>query len=82
MRGHKLAMALAVLAAVGVAGCGDKPQEVSERGYRGKPDTNPWDNDATASLYTTSKWTAGDKTSWEDALKQRALTQNEYNRVQ
>jgi hypothetical protein len=75
-------VATVLLAAAGLAGCGDRPQEVSERGYRGKPDTNAWDNDATGSLYTTSKWTRGDKNSWEDALKLRASSQNEYNRVQ
>jgi hypothetical protein len=75
---------ISIAAALGIAGCGDRPQEtVQKQGrYQGKPDTNPWENDSTASLYTTSKWTKGDKTSWEDALKQRALSQNEYNRVQ
>jgi len=46
------------------------------------PDSKPWENDPAASLYTTSKWTPGDKTSWEAALRTRNLAQNEYNRVQ
>jgi hypothetical protein len=79
-----IATACALIAAVGLAGCGESPQELAQkpRGYQGKPDSNPWDNDPGSSLYTTSKWNKGDKASWEDALKQRALAQNEYNRVQ
>ncbi len=78
-----LALASAV-AALGLAGCGDAPQELAqkERRYQGKPDSNPWDSDPSASLHTTSKWTKGDKTSWETALKARALNQNEYTRTE
>jgi len=83
MQTRTLIVAVLACAAFGLAACGERPQEMAQkpRGYQGKPDTNPWDNDPTASRYTTSKWTKGDKASWEDALKQRALSQNEYNRV-
>lgn len=76
--------ALASIAALGIAGCGDAPQELAqkERRYQGKPDTNPWDSDPSASLYTTSKWTKGDRASWDAAINTRALNQNEYARVQ
>ncbi len=76
--------ALASIAALGISGCGDPPQELAqkERRYQGKPDANPWDSDPSASLYTTSKWTKGDRTSWDAAINQRALGQNEYVRVQ
>jgi hypothetical protein len=74
----------AVFFAVGLSACGERDQvTVYKQGkYQGKPDTKPWENDPAASLYTTSKWTPGDKTSWESALRTRNLGQNEYNRVQ
>jgi hypothetical protein len=84
MRARLVIVALASIAARGLAGCGDQPQELAqkERRYQGKPDSNPWDSDPSASLYTTSKWTKGDRASWDAAINQRALGQNEYVRVQ
>jgi hypothetical protein len=84
MRARLVIVALAAIAALGLAGCGDQPQELAqkERRYQGKPDSNPWDSDPSASLYTTSKWTKGDRASWDAAINQRALGQNEYVRVQ
>ncbi len=75
------AAALAFMAALG--GCGEKEQVVmyQQGKYQGKPDTKPWNDDPAASLYTTSKWTKGDKTSWETALKSRTQNQNEYVRI-
>jgi hypothetical protein len=85
MRARTLvSLALASVVALGLAGCGEAPQELAqgERRYQGKPDSNPWDSDPAASLHTTSKWTKGDKASWEAALKTRALNQNEYTRTE
>lgn len=85
MRAQTLvSLVFASVTALGVAGCGDAPQELAqgERRYQGKPDSNPWDNDPSAALYTTSKWTKGDQTSWETALKTRTLNQNEYTRTE
>jgi hypothetical protein len=82
---RKLFLAGAAIAVgLGLAGCGERDQvTVYKQGkYQGKPDNKPWENDPAASLYTTSKWTPGDKTSWESALRTRNLAQNEYNRVQ
>jgi hypothetical protein len=81
----KLAIAGAALIAVaGMTGCGEKEQvTVYKQGkYQGKPDTKPWENDPAASLYTTSKWKAGDKGGWETALKSRNQNQNEYTRAE
>jgi hypothetical protein len=50
--------------------------------YQGKPDTKPWENDPASLAYTTSKWTKGDKASWENAIKTRNLAQNEYARTE
>jgi len=81
---RKLIVTVAALAVTaGLAGCGEKDQViVYEQGkYQGKPDSKPWDNDPGASVYTSSKWTKGDKSSWETALKSRNQNQNEYVRI-
>ncbi len=82
---RKLFLAGAAIAvALGLGACGERDQvTVYKQGkYQGKPDSKPWENDPAASVYTTSKWNPGDKTSWESALRTRNLAQNEYNRVQ
>ncbi|MBI5910841.1 MAG: hypothetical protein HY848_12925 [Betaproteobacteria bacterium] len=80
---RKLAVAALVVTA-GLAGCGEKEQVIAyQQGkYQGKPDTRPWENEPGASLYTTSKWTKGDKASWEAALRSRNQNQNEYTRAE
>ena len=81
----RLVIALAALAvAAGLSACGEREQVIvyKQGKYQGKPDNKPWESDPSASLYTSSKWTAGDKTSWEAALRTRNLSQNEYNRAQ
>jgi hypothetical protein len=81
----KLLLAVAALAvAAGLSACGEREQVIvyKQGKYQGKPDSKPWESDPAASLYTSSKWTQGDKTSWEAAVKTRNLAQNEYNRVQ
>ncbi len=82
---RKLIRSGAVLVALaGLAGCGEKEQVIAyQQGkYQGKPDTRPWENEPGASLYTTSKWTKGDKASWEAALRSRNQNQNEYTRAE
>ncbi|MGH8682290.1 MAG: hypothetical protein ACREVP_12405 [Burkholderiales bacterium] len=83
MRARIVIVALASIAALGLAGCGDQPQELAQkdRSYQGKPDSNPWDTDSSTVLHTTSKWTKGDRASWDAAISTRALNQNEYVRV-
>jgi hypothetical protein len=74
----------ALLVALGLGACGEREQVVvyKQGKYQGKPDTKPWENDPGASLYTTSKWSKGDKTGWETAVRTRNLGQNEYTRVE
>ncbi len=74
----------ALLLAVGLGACGERDQvTVYKQGkYQGKPDTKPWENDPSASVYTSSTWSKGDKTSWEAAVKARNLAQNEYTRAE
>jgi hypothetical protein len=80
---RKLAVAALVVAA-GLAGCGEKEQVIvyQQGKYQGKPDTRPWENEPGASVYTTSKWSKGDKSSWEAALRSRNQNQNEYTRAE
>jgi len=81
-RRFAIAFGAAALVA-GLAGCGESDQViVYEQGkYQGKPDTQPWNGDPAASLYTTSKWSKGDKSSWETALRARSQNQNDYVRI-
>jgi len=74
----------ALIAVAAMTGCGEKEQVVvyHQGKYQGKPDTKPWENDPGTSLYTTSKWKAGDKSGWETALKSRNENQNEYTRAE
>ena len=79
----KLAVAVLMVTA-GLAGCGEKDQVIvyHQGKYQGKPDSRPWENEPGASIYTTSKWTKGDKTSWDAAIKARNQNQNEYTRTE
>ncbi|HZE11805.1 MAG TPA: hypothetical protein VE034_09520 [Burkholderiales bacterium] len=84
MTARKLLLALAALFfALGLGACGEREQVIvyKQGKYQGKPDSKPWDSDPAASLYTTSKWTKGDQTSWEAAVKTRNLYQSEYTRA-
>jgi hypothetical protein len=80
MRHTTLAVA-AVFAAFFLAGCGEAQQvTVYKQGkYQGKPDTKPWEKAQLA--YGEEKWNKGDRASWETQINQRALGQNEDNRI-
>ena len=73
-RGNSLAGGLAVgmVAAVLLAGCGERPQVISYKQgtYQGKADEPAWNS---------AKFN-GNRTDYERAIKQRGQTQNEYNR--
>lgn len=79
IRARKLVLAALVLAA-GIAGCGEVDQVIvyKQGKYQGKTDAQPWSNDPAAG----SKWTKGDKSSWEAAIKSRNQHQNEYARAE
>ena len=72
MRGP-VALAAAALLAVGLAGCGEKPNvTVYKQGkYQGKPDNVPWQN----APFNNNQ------VEWEKAIKARNNGQNEYLRV-
>ena len=58
-----------------LAACGDKPQ--SAGGVKG--DVAPYQG--VSNKYAEPGWKAGDKNSWEQALKVRSQHQNEYTRT-
>jgi hypothetical protein len=66
----------AAAAALLVAGCGERDQSLDAR--KKKVDAKAWEGNST--VFTARGWKAGDKTSWEDQLRHRAQTQNEYAR--
>jgi hypothetical protein len=78
-----LTVAAAALLAVGVSACGERSQVVvyKQGKYQGKPDGRPWDNDPPVPELRGGKWTKGDRTSWEDEIKNRQLAQHEHKRI-
>ena len=78
----RLALIIAVLA-FGLAACSEKSQvaEFKQGKYQGKPDNRSWENEPPVAELRGGKWTKGDRTSWEESVKQRQLTQNEYRRI-
>ena len=71
-------------AAVFLAAC-SPPSVVSpvagppQGSHQGKADERPWDSAPNA--WSHSTWKPGDRESWEEALRQRAQNQNEYERT-
>ena len=70
---------LGVAALALLAACGEQPQVVTGQGVK---QDNPPHAGVGASQYAERGWTAGDRTSWEQQLRQRAqYGQNDYVRV-
>lgn len=65
---------LIAIAAFGLAGCGEQPQEMVQKTgkYQGKLDAVPWD----------SPQFGGKQAEWERAIQARTQNQNEYTRIQ
>ncbi len=74
---------LAVIAVFGLVACGEPDQVVvyKQGKYQGKPDTQAWNNAPPATELRGSAWNKGDRGSWETAINQRAMGQNEDNRI-
>jgi hypothetical protein len=72
---------LLVVAAFGLAACGEPEQVVvyKQGKYQGKPDAQPWNSEPLA--YESAKWNKGDRNSWEEQIKQRQLAQHEHRRI-
>ena len=80
---RRVVLAVAALAALGLAGCGEPDQVVvyKQGKYQGKPDTRSWDNAPLAAEQRGGKWTKGDRASWETDIKNRQLAQHEHKRI-
>ena len=80
---RRVTLAFAMLAALGIAGCGESEQVVvyKQGKYQGKPDGRPWDNAPLAAEQRGGKWSKGDRASWEEQIKNRQLAQHEHKRI-
>jgi len=80
---RRAALALAAIAFLGLAGCGESEQVVvyKQGKYQGKPDTRSWDNAPLAAEQRGSNWSKGDRASWETAINTRAMGQHEHKRI-
>jgi hypothetical protein len=65
--------ALALLA--GLAACGERVQTATPR----KADQKAWQG--VNNPYAVGSWTPGDRGTWDDQMRARAQTQNEYNKT-
>lgn len=71
---------VALVALLGLAACGEKPQEIHQ-GSGVKQDASAYSGVGN-SQYAQPGWKAGDKGSWEQQLKARAqYGQNDYTRL-
>lgn len=68
---------IVAMLAAGLAACGEKPQTVQPA--MKKSDGKSWDG--TQNAFVAEGWKAGDKASWENQMRQRAQSQNEYTRA-
>ena len=76
-------LALIAAAALAIAGCGEKEQVVvyKQGKYQGKPDSQSWANAPLPAEWRGGEWKQGDRASWEEGIKHRQLSQNEYKRI-
>ena len=67
-----VALCALTVAAMGLNACGEKSQVAVTK----KSDTQAWQG--TDSAFVASGWKEGDRTSWEEQLRSRAQSQNDY----
>lgn len=78
----RFVLPLVLAAGLGLAGCMEVEQTATPQKhgkYQGKPDTQPWSNAPLA--HESAKWKQGDRTGWEEQIKQRQLAQHEHKRI-
>ena len=83
-RARRLIIAgVAVLFAAGLGACGERDQvTVYKQGkYQGKPDSRSWENEPLPQEFRGGSWKKGDRTSWEEQIKNRQLAQHEHRRI-
>ena len=79
MTARTLRLGAAVVIALSLAACGEKPQAMDTSAK--KADAEPWTvaDKANPAFYAPG-WKVGDKTAWEDQMRQRNQAQNDYKR--
>jgi len=72
-----------LLFAFGLSGCGESEQVVvyKQGKYQGKPDSRSWENEPLPQEFRGGSWKKGDRTSWEEQIKNRQLAQHEHRRI-
>ena len=81
MNARRRLLAAVLCTALPLAGCMEVEQVSSATkgaGQTVKRDTTPWSNEP---LAMGPKWNKGDRTSWEEQIKQRQLAQHEHKRI-
>ena len=79
MTGRAMVNAAGVVFTLALAACGEKPQTMDASSS--KADAQAWSvSDAANPAFKASGWKAGDKTSWDDQIRQRHQAQNDYAR--
>ena len=73
-----LLMAAALLSIVGCMEVEQASTAATQAGQTVRRDTVAWNNEP---LAAGPKWTKGDRTSWEEQIKQRQLAQHEDRRI-
>jgi hypothetical protein len=77
--GRALVLGVAMALAAALSACGEKPQKMDAAAR--KVDAEPWLKSDTANpAFYASGWKVGDKTAWEDQIRQRNQAQNDYQR--
>ena len=72
-------MLIAGLSLITLSACSDNSSDAARQGPAGKTvtrDTKPWDSSPTT--FNTGQFKKGDKDGWQEALRARAQSQNEY----
>ncbi len=79
MIGRTLALGAGAALALSLAACGEKPQTM-DTGAK-KADGQAWATSSGANpAFYASGWKVGDKTAWEEQIRQRNQAQNDYVR--
>lgn len=79
MIGRGLMFGAATALALSLAACGEKPQKIDTAAK--KADAEPWTtSDAANPAFYAPGWKVGDKTAWENQIRQRNQAQNDYQR--
>ena len=79
MIGRAVSPVAVIALMLSLAACGEKPQTMDASAK--KVDAQPWSlSDAANPAFKAPGWKAGDKTAWDNQIRQRNQAQNDYAR--